>query len=140
MYFENLLFSSNIHKNPLFWQYFFSWVDGNRQSLALRTLKEMLLHSYFTPSTHLSPAILIFRLASRSKFSAFRSRWTMFRQWQKKTAATICLNFRRASFSAILPWATRWSVMKNTVLILDTSIIPNGRCKEGYKGSTKWIS
>ncbi len=54
------------------------------------------------------------RLWSSSRFSAFRSLCTMLRQWQKWTAATICLNFFLASFSAIRPWATRWSVRART--------------------------
>lgn len=85
------------------------------------------------PSSHTaslsSPAILMLRLASRSRFSAFRSLWTILRQWQKLTAATICLNFLRASFSAIRPWATKWSVRdeaKNKVVIHTGSATQTG--------------
>ena len=62
-----------------------------------------------------SPAILMLRLASRSRFSALRSRCTTWRLWQYATADTICRNFRLASRSFMRPWATRWSETTATV-------------------------
>lgn len=110
--------------------------------LALRTLRTPPSCLHHTHSAHTSPAILIFRLASRSKFSAFKSRWTIFRQWQKYTAVTICLNFRRASFSAILPWATRWSVVnkRESVPTQDDVIDPRSPGSLGDKWSTHLIT
>ena len=73
-------------------------------------------HLVITVKTGTLPAIFILRLASSRRFSAFRSRCTIWRLWQYDTAAIICLNFFLASFSFIRPWATKWSVITKSTL------------------------
>ena len=50
-----------------------------------------------------SPASLMSMLSSSSRFSVFRSRWTMLWLWQYSTADRICQNFFRASLSLRCP-------------------------------------
>lgn len=87
-----------------------SWVGLTDEQIdSISPYQHSFIHWVLQHCTKYQPAILILRPASRSKFSAFKSRWTMWRLWQYDTAATICLNFFRASRSFILPWATKWS-------------------------------